>query len=133
VLCVRALCALCVCVCFVCVLCVCALCVCFVCVCVCVRVRVCVVLIAYLRDSVFVHARGSRVIVVCASCSRSPALPNCPPRIRTATRQITHQMKDKGEKFRVVSSGREGNIIIETRAEGEKSSHLYLLVRKEGK
>lgn len=49
-----------------------------------------------------------------------------------ATGKITHQMKDKGEKFRVVSSGREGNIIIETRGEGEKTSHLYLLVRKVG-
>ena len=38
------------------------------------------------------------------------------------------QMKDQGECFRVV--GQEGNIIIETRAEGENSSHLYLLVRK---
>ncbi len=38
------------------------------------------------------------------------------------------QMKDKGETFRVV--GKEGNIIIETRVEGEQTSHLYLLVRK---
>ena len=44
------------------------------------------------------------------------------------TGKITHQMKDKGERFRVV--GREGNIIIETRAEGESTSHLYLLLRK---
>jgi hypothetical protein len=50
---------------------------------------------------------------------------SCPP-------ALPAQMKDKGEKFRVVSSGREGNIIIETRAEGEKTSHLYLLVRKVG-
>lgn len=48
-----------------------------------------------------------------------------------ATGKITHQMKDKGEKFRVVSSGRGENIIIETKAEGERTSHLYLLVRKE--
>lgn len=47
------------------------------------------------------------------------------------TGKITHQMKDKGEKFRVVSSGRGENIIIETKAEGERTSHLYLLVRKE--
>eukprot|EP00047_Mylnosiga_fluctuans_P002871 m.226275 g.226275 ORF g.226275 m.226275 type:complete len:777 (+) comp11404_c0_seq1:48-2378(+) len=45
-----------------------------------------------------------------------------------ATGKITHQMKDKGESFRVV--GREGNIIIETRAEGERTSNLYLLIRK---
>jgi hypothetical protein len=38
------------------------------------------------------------------------------------------QMKDKGESFRVV--GKEGNIIIETRAEGERTSNLYLLIRK---
>lgn len=38
-------------------------------------------------------------------------------------------MKDKGERFRVV--GKEGNIIIETRAGNERTSHLYLLVRKE--
>lgn len=44
------------------------------------------------------------------------------------TGKITHQMKDKGERFRVV--GKEGNIIIETRAEGEPTSHLYLLHRK---
>ena len=44
------------------------------------------------------------------------------------TGKITHQMKDKGESFRVV--GKEGNIIIETRAEGEMTSNLYLLVRK---
>eukprot|EP00051_Salpingoeca_urceolata_P033402 m.20558 g.20558 ORF g.20558 m.20558 type:complete len:759 (-) comp6199_c1_seq1:115-2391(-) len=44
------------------------------------------------------------------------------------TGRITHQMKDKGESFRVV--GKHGNIIIETRAEGEATSHLYLLVRK---
>jgi hypothetical protein len=44
------------------------------------------------------------------------------------TGKITHQMKDKGERFRVV--GREGNIIIETRAEGDSTSHLYLLLRK---
>lgn len=45
-----------------------------------------------------------------------------------ATGKITHQMKDKGESFRVV--GQEGNIVIETRAEGEKTSNLYLLIRK---
>eukprot|EP00041_Stephanoeca_diplocostata_P012799 m.215350 g.215350 ORF g.215350 m.215350 type:complete len:731 (-) comp19094_c0_seq1:169-2361(-) len=45
------------------------------------------------------------------------------------TGKITHQMKDKGERFRVV--GKEGNIIIETRAGNERTSHLYLLVRKE--
>eukprot|EP00039_Didymoeca_costata_P015979 m.278876 g.278876 ORF g.278876 m.278876 type:complete len:734 (+) comp16319_c0_seq8:515-2716(+) len=44
------------------------------------------------------------------------------------TGKITHQMKDSGETFRVV--GREGNIIIETRAGEEPTSHLYLLVRK---
>lgn len=44
------------------------------------------------------------------------------------TGKITHQMKDKGERFRVV--GKEGNIIIETRAGNERTSHLYLLVRK---
>jgi len=44
------------------------------------------------------------------------------------TGKITHQLKDKGESFRVV--GREGNIVIETRADGESSSNLYLLVRK---
>lgn len=44
------------------------------------------------------------------------------------TGKITHQMKDKGETFRVV--GKEGNIIIETRAGNEPTSHLYLLVRK---
>lgn len=103
-----------------------------------------------------------------------------------ASGKITHQMKDKGESFRVVSLslgpyffclclslplclsapppiriyiclsvclsltsrpcsslffpetgvvpdwqvGQEGNIIIETRAEGEKTSNLYLLIRK---
>lgn len=50
-----------------------------------------------------------------------------------ATGKITHQMKDKGEKFRVVSNGRGENIIIETKAEGERTSHLYLLVRKGAK
>ena len=44
------------------------------------------------------------------------------------TGKITHQMKDGGERFRVV--GKEGNIIIETKSPSEKSSHLYLLVRK---
>lgn len=44
------------------------------------------------------------------------------------TGKITHQMKDKGERFRVV--GKEGNIIIETRAGDEPTSHLYLLIRK---
>lgn len=47
------------------------------------------------------------------------------------TGKITHQMKDSGETFRVV--GREGNIIIETRAGNEPTSHLYLLVRKQEK
>jgi hypothetical protein len=37
-------------------------------------------------------------------------------------------MKDKGDSFRVI--GREGNIIIETRAAGEPTSHLYLLLQK---
>ena len=37
-------------------------------------------------------------------------------------------MKDKGDTFRVV--GKEGNIIIETRAAGESTSHLYLLLQK---
>jgi hypothetical protein len=41
---------------------------------------------------------------------------------------LCEQLKDKGESFKVV--GREGNIIIETRADGEQSSNLYLLVRK---
>jgi len=45
------------------------------------------------------------------------------------TGKITHQMKDKGERFRVV--GKEGNIIIETRAGHEPTSHLYLLIRSE--
>eukprot|EP00048_Salpingoeca_helianthica_P021762 m.14293 g.14293 ORF g.14293 m.14293 type:complete len:796 (-) comp6374_c1_seq1:31-2418(-) len=45
-----------------------------------------------------------------------------------ATGKITHQLKDKGESFKVV--GKEGNIVIETRADGEQSSNLYLLVRK---
>ena len=45
------------------------------------------------------------------------------------TGKITHQMKDKGETFRVV--GMEGNIIIETKAgEDAKTSALYLLVQK---
>ena len=44
------------------------------------------------------------------------------------TGKITHQMKDSGESFRVV--GKEGNIIIETRAGTEPTSHLYLLVNK---
>lgn len=44
------------------------------------------------------------------------------------TGKITHQLKDKGESFKVV--GKEGNIVIETRADGEQSSNLYLLVRK---
>jgi hypothetical protein len=43
--------------------------------------------------------------------------------------KITHQMKDNGESFKVV--GKEGNIIIETRAGGDPTSHLYLLVRKD--
>lgn len=42
--------------------------------------------------------------------------------------KVTHQMKDKGESFKVV--GKEGNIIIETRAGNDPTSHLYLLVRK---
>lgn len=46
----------------------------------------------------------------------------------TRTGKITHQMKDSGETFRVV--GKEGNIIIETRAGSEPTSHLYLLVNK---
>lgn len=46
------------------------------------------------------------------------------------TGKITHQMKDSGESFRVV--GKEGNIIIETRAGAEPTSHLYLLVNKSG-
>jgi len=44
------------------------------------------------------------------------------------TGKITHQMKDNGESFRVV--GKEGNIIIETKGEGDPTSHLYLLVQK---
>ena len=44
------------------------------------------------------------------------------------TGKVTHQMKDKGESFRVV--GKEGNIIIETRAGSDETSNLYLLVRK---
>ena len=44
------------------------------------------------------------------------------------TGKVTHQMKDKGESFRVV--GKEGNIIIETKADGTPNSHLYLLIRK---
>lgn len=44
------------------------------------------------------------------------------------TGKITHQMKDKGETFRVVC--KEANIIIETRAGNEPTSHLYLLIRK---
>lgn len=44
------------------------------------------------------------------------------------TGRLTHQMKDKGDTFRVV--GREGNIIIETRAAGETAGHLYLLLQK---
>ncbi len=44
------------------------------------------------------------------------------------TGKITHQMKDNRERFRVV--GKEGNIIIETRAEGDTTSHLYLLHKK---
>lgn len=44
------------------------------------------------------------------------------------TGKITHQMKDSGESYRVV--GMEGNIIIETRAGTEPTSHLYLLVNK---
>jgi serine/threonine protein kinase len=46
----------------------------------------------------------------------------------TRTGRITHQMKDKGESFKVV--GKDGNIIIETRASPEAPSHLYLLIRK---
>lgn len=42
--------------------------------------------------------------------------------------KVTHQMKDKGESFRVV--GKEGNIIIETKSDTEETSHLYLLIRK---
>jgi hypothetical protein len=42
--------------------------------------------------------------------------------------RLTHQMKDKGDTFRVVA--REGNIIIETRVAGEPTSHLYLLLQK---
>eukprot|EP00043_Microstomoeca_roanoka_P006261 m.61501 g.61501 ORF g.61501 m.61501 type:complete len:755 (-) comp13344_c1_seq1:176-2440(-) len=44
------------------------------------------------------------------------------------TGKITHQMKDARETFRVV--GKEGNIIIEAKTEGEDTSHLYLLIRK---
>ena len=44
------------------------------------------------------------------------------------TGRLTHQMKDKGDSFRVV--GREGNIIIETKIAGEATSHLYLLLQK---
>jgi len=46
----------------------------------------------------------------------------------TRTGRITHQMKDKGESFKVV--GKDGNIIIETRSSPEAPSHLYLLIRK---
>eukprot|EP00056_Hartaetosiga_gracilis_P002331 m.52677 g.52677 ORF g.52677 m.52677 type:complete len:743 (-) comp11007_c0_seq1:1535-3763(-) len=46
----------------------------------------------------------------------------------TRSGKVSHQLKDGRETFRVVGKG--GNIIIETKTEGEPTSHLYLLIQK---